>query len=152
MKAPTRSKYEIIEVGATEVSVDISMLRKSESLYFNATQIAKQFGKDPRDFISRSPETDEYIQCLISDSNSGLTTELDCIKTRRGKYGGTWLHNKLALRFARWCSVSFEYHLDRWIEQRIADEHQRKLARDAARTGFLPMTNAIQAAHDPSMP
>jgi len=153
MKTPnhTRSKYEIIDVNNIEVSVDVSMLRKSESLYFNATQISKQFDKDPRDFISRSAETAEYIQCLISDSNSGLTTELDCVKTRRGKYGGTWLHNKLALRFARWCSVPFEYQLDRWIEQRIDDEHQRKLDRDAARTGYLPMTNAIQDAHDPAM-
>jgi len=55
------------------------------------------------------------------------------------------------LRFARWCSVPFEYQLDRWIEQRIDDEHQRKLARDSARTGYLPMTTAIQEAHDPAM-
>jgi len=87
---------------------------------------------------------------MVDDSKCGITPQLDCVKPRRGKYGGTWLHNKLSLRFARWCSVPFEYQLDRWIEQRIDDEHQRKLARDAARTGYLPMTNAIQEAHDPA--
>jgi len=148
---PTRSKYEIIEVGQAEITVDISMLVKSEMLYFNATEIAKQFNKDLQSFI-RSDETVQYVQMLIGDSKTVFKTELDCIKARRGKYGGTWLHNDLALRFARWCSVPFEYLLDRWIEQRLGDEQQRKLARDAARTGYLAMTDAIQAVHDPVKP
>ncbi|WP_196799859.1 KilA-N domain-containing protein [Mariprofundus ferrooxydans] len=148
---PTRSKYEIIEVENIEVQADVSMLVKSDSLYFNATKIANQFNKDIQVFI-RMDETIQYIRCIVSDSNSGLKTDLDCIKTRRGKYGGTWLHQKLALRFARWCSVSFEYQLDQWVEQRIQDEHNRQQARDAVRTGFLPLTHAIQSAHEAVMP
>ncbi|MDX8399811.1 MAG: KilA-N domain-containing protein, partial [Gallionellaceae bacterium] len=146
-----RSKYEIIQLNHTTITVDQSMLSKADILYFNATEVAKQFGKDIRDFL-KLEGTLEYVSCMIDDSNCGVRTQLDCIKPRRGKYGGTWLHDKLALRFARWCSVPFEYLLDRWIEQRIESEHQRKLARDAARTGYLPMTNAIHAAHDPSRP
>jgi hypothetical protein len=43
--------------------------------------------------------------------------------------------------------VKFEYDLDRWIESRVEDEHQRKQHRLELRTGFIPLTNAIQAAH-----
>jgi len=143
----TRSKYEIIEVGQTEVTVDVSMLRKAESLSFNATHIAKQFDKLPADFL-RLQSTKEYIEAL---SQHGKSHSENLVRVQNGgKHRGTWLHHDLAFEFAGWLSAPFRVHLHKWAEQRIDDEHQRKLARDAARTGYLPMTNAIQEAHDPA--
>lgn len=34
-------KYEIIEIDQAEITVDVSILTKTERLFFNATQIAK---------------------------------------------------------------------------------------------------------------
>jgi len=44
------TKYEIIEVNSVTVSVDVSMLIKTDDMFFNATEIAKQFNKKPNDF------------------------------------------------------------------------------------------------------
>jgi hypothetical protein len=53
----------------------------------------------------------------------------------------------LALQFARWLSPVFAVKLDKWTAARINEEHQRRQCRLEAKTGFLPLTNAIQSAH-----
>lgn len=146
-----RSKYQSLEVNNTAVTVDMSMLRKHENVLFNATEIAKQHDKNVQTFL-RMDETKQYIKCLVEDSKTVFKTELELIIAKRGKYGGTWLHQSLALRFARWCSVSFEYALDRWLESTIHEEQQRKQAREAMRAGYKPLTDAIQHAHHPAKP
>lgn len=40
----------------------------------------------------------------------------DLIKTKRGKTGGTWMHPKLAVVFARWLSVDFAIWCDEQID------------------------------------
>ena len=147
------SKYEIIDIDNKGISVDVSKLRKTEDMFFNATDIAKQFDKRPNDFLNLD-QTKEYINLLLSSLNTisnGNTkaTYDDLVFTKRGnKYGGTWLHTKLALRFARWLSVKFEFELDRWIEQRIERERIWKREREKLRTGFRPMTDAIKETID----
>ena len=69
MKAKT--KYEIIEVNGAEFTVDVSLLQKTEDMFFNATEIAKQFGKEPYDFLKTGP-TKEYIAVIIEDSETDL--------------------------------------------------------------------------------
>lgn len=141
-------KYEAVEVNGLAVLVDISELARKGEMYFNATVIAKHFNKKPDDFL-RLQDTKEYLLIIEEDflSREFPTPELSRIQ-HGGKYKGTWMHNSLALKFARWCSQRFEFHLDRWIEERFEEEKSRKLKRDEARSGYLPMTNAIQAAHD----
>jgi hypothetical protein len=55
-----KTKYEIINVKDVDVTVDVSLLQKTDELFFNATEIAKQFGKEPDDFL-RLESTKEYI-------------------------------------------------------------------------------------------
>ena len=83
--------------------------------WFNATEIAAMFGKQPYEWL-RLPETERYIQALCkreaekqADSNTGKSriTKSRFIKAKRGNAGGTWLHPKLAIAFARWCDVDF---------------------------------------------
>lgn len=140
----TRTKYEIIAVSDIDVMADVSMLSKTDDLFFNATLIAKQFGKKPIEWLD-SVQAQEYIDIILKVENLHLE---NLVRTQHGgAYKGTWLHNKLALPFARWLSVKFEYQLDKWVEQRLNEEHQRKQHRLALRTGFLPLTNAILDAH-----
>ena len=147
-----RPKYEIIDISNIEVMADVSLLQKTDDLFFNATHIAKQFGKLPADFL-RLDATREYIDEILKDSQYGISHSENLVRvTNGGKYRGTWLHKELAFEFAGWCSPAFRRKLHKWAESRLNEEHQRRLKRLEARTGFLPLTNAIQAAHTNTKP
>ncbi|WP_262965388.1 KilA-N domain-containing protein [Methylobacter psychrophilus] len=143
----TKLKYEIVVVNNIEVMADVSMLQKSDELYFNATEMSKQFGKLPADFL-RLNSTKEYINEVLNDSGYGISHSENLIRvTNGGKYKGTWLHQELAYEFAGWLSAIFRRNLHKWAENRVKDEHQRQQRRLELKTGFLPLINAIQAAH-----
>lgn len=141
---PVKLKYEIVSLNNVEVMADVSMLQKTDDLFFNATLIAAQFGKKPGDWL-KTDQAQAY--CNLISQRENIHFENLVRTTQGGKYKGTWLHKKLSLSFARWCSVEFEYDLDRWIDCRVKEEQQLKQLKLELKTGFLPLTNAIQAAH-----
>lgn len=141
-----KSSYEVITVNSAPITVDVSLLAKTEELFFNATEMAKPFGKRPDDFWKQT-QNREYLDALVTLSGGN---EDNYIKTKRGgKYQGTWLHKDLALQFARWLSPMLAVHLDKWTRERLTQERDWKQKRIEAKTGFLPMTNAVLHAHDP---
>jgi len=143
-----KAKYEIVAVNNIEVMVDVSLLTKNNELYFNATEIAKQFTKLPTDFL-RLNSTKEYINEILMDSQNGISHSEDLMRvTNGGKYRGTWLHQELAYEFAGWLSPAFRRNLHKWADKRLLEEHQRKLNRRELKTGYLPLTDAIQAVHE----
>jgi KilA-N domain len=84
--------------------------------FINATAIAKQFNKQPKDYL-KSRRTQEYIESirrillmeqnqLVRVQNGGNPQEI-----------GTWLHPKLAIDFARWLSSDFAVWCDLQIEK-----------------------------------
>lgn len=83
--------------------------------YINATVVASHFGKLPYEYL-RLPDTQAYVDQL----RDFLAIEkADLIKIHRGSAkngGGTWLHRKLAVPFARWCDVRFAIWCDHQIE------------------------------------
>lgn len=85
--------------------------------WINATEAAKKFGKRPNDWLAL-PDTINYIAALQSKYQKILY-----LKTKRGKHnGGTWIHPKLAVRFARWLSVDFEIWCDEQIDNLIRSQ------------------------------
>jgi len=95
--------------------------------------------------IKQSLDFHSVALVTLSEGN-----ESDFVYTRRGgKYQGTWLHRDLALQFARWLSPLFAVHLDKWTRNRIQQERTWQQKRLEAKTGFLPMTNAVRHAYDP---
>lgn len=135
------SKYEIVTINNKLVSIDLSELIKKENLYFNATEIAKQFSKRPQHYLD-SNTTQGYINAL---SGVAGIPAMDLIKVKQGgKYQGTWLHQKLAIDFARWCSPEFAIYLDEWIISKLQEEKQRKQSRALAKLEFPELTEAIQ--------
>lgn len=147
MNASVKLKYEVVAVNNIEVMADVSLLQKTDELFFNATLIAKQFGKKPDDFL-RLQSTKEYINEILLDSQVGISRFEDLVRvTHGGKYKGTWLHQELAYEFAGWLSATFRRNLHKWADKRVEEEHQRQQLRLSLKTGFLPLTNAIQAAH-----
>lgn len=145
-----KTKYEVVEIGQAEITVDVSLLLKSEDLFFNATEMAKYFNKNIYEFL-RSESTKQYIDALLNAEISRIQTRDDLIRTKRGKNGGTWLHKDLAFEFAGWCSAIFRLNLHKWVEQRLKDAGEWKRKRLEAKTGYLPMTEAIMNSHDPAL-
>lgn len=81
--------------------------------WINATEVASRFGKEPHEWL-RLPETVTYLEAM---AKSGKIPDL--VKTRRGRKGGTWLHPKLAVAFARWLSPDFAVWCDEQIDHLI---------------------------------
>lgn len=95
--------------------------------WFNATQAAAKFGKEPAQW-ARLPATQEYLQAL--ESKYGKNTYL---KTKRGQAGGTWLHPRLAVMFARWLDVDFAIWCDEQIDLLVRGKDDwRKLRHQTA--------------------
>jgi len=110
--------------------------------WFNATQAAARFGKAPNDWL-RLPATAEYIAAL--ERKYGTVPHL---KTKRGAGGGTWLHPRLAVMFARWLDLDFAIWCDEQIESLLRGKSDwRKLRHESAAsfkvmTAMLAMTRA----------
>lgn len=96
-----------------------------EATMVNATEMAKPFGKRPVDWL-RLPTTQEFLKQLCEVRKSDITPEVG--KSHNGfvvtvKGGndrtaqGTWLHEDVALEFARWLSPSFAI----WCNDRIKE-------------------------------
>lgn len=90
--------------------------------WFNATEVAKKFGKRIDHWLDNA-ETQQYMKALGQSLNTRNSGEL--MRTRRGAKGGTWMHPKLGVAFARWLDVRFAVWCDMQIDQilrgRIAD-------------------------------
>lgn len=82
--------------------------------YFSATEVAQAFGKRPNDWLVL-PETQYYLNQLPDF----LVIEKNLVITKTGPMaagGGTWLHPKLAVIFARWLDIRFAIWCDLQIE------------------------------------
>lgn len=145
-----KTKYEIVQIGKAEITVDVSLLFKTEEVFFNATEMARSFGKRPDDFWKQE-QNKEYLDALITLSEGNYNRD-SFVHTKRGKRGGTYFHKDLALQFARWLSPVFGVMLDKWLVDRIREAADWKRKRMEAKTGFLPMAEAILKNHDPAMP
>lgn len=115
-------------------------IRFDESGWINATDIAKEFGKQPNDWLAQR-DTVKYLCALSKAIGKGdflreysVIKELDGSKpasrakllrlskktglvvAKAGSGGGTWLHPKLAVVFARWVNIDFAVWCDLHID------------------------------------
>lgn len=84
--------------------------------WFNATEAAKRYGKEPAQW-QRLPATIDYLKAFARKYG-----EITYLEARRGKHGGTWLHPKLAVVFARWLDIDFELWCDEQIDKILRGE------------------------------
>lgn len=89
--------------------------RKGDSVMVNATEMAKPFGKLAKDWLSNK-STNEFINTLSAVRGIVLT---DLVVVKQGGNGeqGTWMHEDVALEFARWLSPAFAI----WCNDRIKE-------------------------------
>ena len=103
-----------------KANFDGHAMQFNDAGWFNATAAAEKFGKLPANWLSL-PSTDSYIDSMSRALNVGKS---DIIKTSRGRNGGTWLHPKLAVAFARWLSDDFAVWCDLQIDKIIHGERE----------------------------
>lgn len=151
----------------------------TEDGWFNATEAAEKFGKEIFDWI-RQRDTVEYVSALAEmeksisgflpefskiselDGTSGasrakllrLVKSTGLVKTKSGPAavgGGTWLHPKLAVLFARWLDVRFAIWCDSQIDNIVRGRHPHidwRRMRHEASNSFKVMAGVIQLTRE----
>ncbi len=121
-------KTRIFEFNGNEISFSMD---EENNLMVNATEMAKPFNKNVKDFM-RNEDTKIFIsECLKKANSPFLEEKTDCLKTGipislgirseedlyiSSQKSGTWMHRILALKFAAWLSPSFELWVYSTIE------------------------------------
>lgn len=85
-----------------------------ENVMVNATQMAKPFEKRPIDWLQNQSSI-EYLNELSKVRKSTLADLVQV--TKGGNNSGTWMHEDVALEFARWLSPAFAI----WCNDRIKE-------------------------------
>lgn len=80
----------------------------------NATNMAKPFGKRPVDWL-QNKTTQDFLSVFSKVRKSTLADLVQV--TQGGAYPGTWMHEDVALEFARWLSPEFAI----WTNDRIKE-------------------------------
>ena len=87
----------------------------ADGVMVNATQMAKPFGKQVADFL-KSQQTKDFI-AELADMRKIVSADLVKVVKGGNKQQGTWMHEDVALEFARWLSPKFAI----WCNDRIKE-------------------------------
>jgi len=138
-KAPSFAKGKLVKLEYRGIEVNLN-----EDGWFNATKAAELYGKKPHNWL-KLKETRDYIERLCRFLNA---TQNHIIKTKKGKYnGGTWLHPRLAVPFARWLDMDFAIWCDDQIDKLLRGNHPHfdwKRMRHEASSSFKVMNAVLQ--------
>lgn len=97
---------------------NVTFARKDGVTMVNATQMAKNFGKRPNDWFNL-PSTKSFLG-VLSDTRKSCNAEFQAVRVVKGGINGggaTWMHEDVALEFARWLSPAFAI----WCNDRIKE-------------------------------
>lgn len=100
-----------------------------ENVMVNATQMAKPFEKRPIDWLQNQSSI-EYLNELSKVRKSTLADLVQV--TKGGNNSGTWMHEDVAMEFARWLSPAFAI----WCNDRI---------KELLKTGVTTVSNDDEA-------
>lgn len=94
----------------------VTFIHKDGKVMVNATQMAKPFGKRPAKWLEL-PSTKEFLSKLSEVRKSDITF----VHTAKGNSQqfaqGTWMHEDVAIEFARWLAPEFAI----WCNDRIKE-------------------------------
>ena len=82
----------------------------------NATEMLKSFPSKRMSDFTASHQTESFIMALQAKTGFSVSALIQTIKGGNGVQG-TWMHQKLALKFAAWLSPEFEL----WVYDRIEE-------------------------------
>lgn len=93
-----------------------------ETGYSNGTQMCRANGKRITDYL-RLDSTQEFLEALSDSLDTDVYAEVrnltsGLIDKRRGgnpHYQGTWVHPRVAVHLAQWCSPDFAVQVSGWV-------------------------------------
>ncbi len=107
-RARAKNELQIAVINDSRFAVE----ERNGNLSFNLTQMAKPFGKTPRDWR----KTDEAQRYLDEMSVRMKIPTADLLEIRQGgtpEKQGTWANDyRIAIRFAQWLDVGFAIAVD----------------------------------------
>jgi len=160
----------------TVKTIDITIVQVKEEDYISLTDIAKYKSDDPSAVIGnwlRNRNTIEYLGLwetlynpdfkplefegfrkqaglnafVLSPQKWAETTNARGIFAKSGRYGGTYAHKDIALKFASWISTEFELYFVKEF-QRLKEAEQKFLGwsakRELAKINYHIHTDAIK--------
>lgn len=92
---------------------------RGDNVMVSATEMAKPFGKLVGDWL-RLKSTDEFLSSLSADMQIPIS-ELVAVNKGGNCAQGTWLHEEVALEFARWLSPAFAIWCNRRIKELLTE-------------------------------
>lgn len=124
------------------------ILKDKDNVYINATGLMKSIEGEERQIQEyfRSTHTQKYISALelfLIKGNS-LNKNKGLFYRKAGRYGGTWIHKKLFLNFARWLSPEFEIICDHLLEQVFEYADELRQSRKILRELQIPLNDVIK--------
>ncbi len=109
------------------------------ALMVNATQMAKQFGKRPNDWL-RLPTTRKFIRIIQREKKRPI------VFTSIGGHnnGGTYIHEDIAIEFARWLSPAYAV----WCNDRIKELFRQRVTQQTAQEQPQPHAPQVMTIDD----
>lgn len=128
--------------------------------YINATALTKAYWqgtkkrKDVHNWLNNKATT-EIMEHLSSVTGIPVTELVQVIQGGDVEKQGTYIHPKLAVRFAMWLSVEFSYLVEEWVEKwvtgkAIDPEYENRIQRLEARVSGLEKSSTKSV--DPKLP
>lgn len=119
---------------------NFEVVQRTKDQMFNATSLIKQWNKETgmkkevKDFFANN-QTQEFINVLIAEENlnrgnyphlksSKENTQNSAYLKTRGKYGGTWMHPFLFIKFSMWLNPKFEYHVIKFVYDELVKDRR----------------------------
>jgi len=97
----------------------------NDNAFLYASDIAKKFGTRVQKYL-KSDRTKDYITALLnSKTPNGVSEQNQLVIVKKGgipENQGTWLHPKLAIDFARFCSADFAVWCDQQIDKILKNQ------------------------------
>lgn len=100
-------------------NANVTFRTEGENVMVNATEMAKSFGENKKPaFWLRTQQAKCFLRFLTQVQ---ICTSADLLMVMNGGNGsqGTWMHEDLAIEFARWLSPEFAYWCNKKIQELI---------------------------------
>lgn len=121
--------------------------QRTDNSFLNATDLLKIYNENAKtqkrfaEFWDNK-STDEFVEALIRQEENlkvGNCTPLknDFVLITKGKYGSTYMHPYLFIKFAMWLSADFEVKVIKWVYDNLIK------VRNEAGDHYLEMCEAI---------
>jgi len=85
--------------------------QRSSDGYLNATDMCQAVSKLFADY-KRLKTTQEYLETYSLIMGIPI---IKIIEVKSGRYGGTWIHPKVAIHLAIWCDPNFAVMVSEWV-------------------------------------